>query len=160
MVASARCFYDQRQENQKNVLIEIVCHKRWLSKANFTWLRVLSHRYVVLLHDYAVACHRLVIISWLFGCATSWCASSYMYLTHDLGCRSCGFAHVTQSGTWLVYCFMMGQRARRQWLIGVSWLVSHYDSLESWGRVTHRYESPGLGFVGGLGYIKRPPGAV
>ena len=112
------------------------------------------------LHDYAVLSHRLAMISSLFGCATSWCASSYMYLAHDLVCRPCDFAHVTQSGTWLLYCFMIGQQARRQWLIGVSWLVAHYDSLESWGCVTHRYESLGLGFVGGLGYIRQPPGAV
>ena len=46
-------------------------------------------------------------------------------------------------------CYIaIGWEVAAQWLIGVSWLVSHYDSLKSWGRVTHGYESPGLGFVG------------
>ena len=54
----------------------------------------MSHRYVIFSHEYAVACHHLVMI----GHYTVRCVTSFMYLAHDLVYRSCGFAHVTPSG--------------------------------------------------------------
>ena len=124
----------------------------WLSKADFTWLIVISHRYVLrftrlsqlthsISHDDAIACHWFIVI----GCLS--------FVIHDCESHDVWFSHMTQNyeswvsrmwstlDTGLVLWVMIGLGMLRSWLMRVNWWISHYDSRWVMSRVTQEYES-------------------
>ena len=133
----------------------------WLSKADFTWLIVISHRYSLgftlysrltnsILDDVAVARHLLVVISWLihdsrFGHVVYVFPTWLIVMSHGFHACDALSAHDLVYEFWLVF------GTSRSWLIQVNWWISHYNSLWVMSRVTWSMSHTGLGFVGYLG---------
>ena len=121
------------------------CHlsETWRSRADFTWLIAISHRYVLcftlwiqlthsISHDYAVACHWFIVI----GCLVSWLTivshMMYDFRTWLISYESWVSHMWFTLNTWLVLWVMIGLGMWRSRLLRVNWWISHYDSLESW----------------------------
>ena len=62
----------------------VKCHKSWLGKVDFTWLIVISHRYViVLLYDVSW----LIALTWLHNSELLLCYNWFMFWTTHI-CES------------------------------------------------------------------------
>jgi len=116
-----------------------ICHKSWLSKVDFTWLILISHKvcwfctmtslwliaFTWLRTSESLFDYDWLMVSWL-KIVTS---DDVMIFTHDSYYES----WVARMGLiWAhdrVYGFWSMERDVRSWLIRVSWWISHYDSL-------------------------------
>ena len=99
------------------------CHKSWLGKADFTWLIVISHRYVIV-SRYEVSW--LLVLTWLRNSESLVCYDWYSHLW-VIWCNDfhawlrlwvTSFAHATQLSR--VICFMFYDWLRR---------ISRHDSV-------------------------------
>ena len=124
----------------------------WLSKADFTWLIVISHRYVIGFTLLSQLTHSiftwrrnsvsLVYCYWLFSFVTHNCESHDIWLSHMTHSYESWVSRMWSiSDTWLVLWVMIGLGMLRSWLLRVIWWISHYDSLWIMSCVTQKYES-------------------
>ena len=111
----------------------------WLSKADFTWLIVISHRYVLcftlwsqlthsISHDYAIACHWFIVIGFLV-----WWLTIVSHMMYDfptwLIIMSHGF-HACDPIRTLDLLFEL-------WLVLVYCAVDSYESSDGFHTMTH-----------------------
>ena len=127
----------------------------WISKPDFTWLIVISHRYVLgftlwsqltpsISHDNTIACYLLVVICWLRHDSQLWSYDVWLSpMTHS---NESWVSRLWPSqSTWLVLWVLIGFGMLRSWLIAVSWWISHYESLWVMSCVTRSMSHIGLG---------------
>ena len=138
----------------------------WLSKADFTWLIVISHRYVLgftlwsqvthsISHDIAVAHHLLVVISLCFD-MTHVCGHMMYDFRTWLIVMSHGFHawdpfrayDLFYECDWFWYAAQLTHRS--QLMDFILWLTMSHESCDA------EYESHRIRVRGGLGYIRRP----
>jgi len=117
------------------------CHKSWLSKADFTWIVVTSHKVCLCF----TLCSQLTHSSHMTRtCVSSLCYNWLMFLWLTIVSHNDVMTFARDSlyesrvprrwralRTWYVLCFMIGLRHVAQWLIGVIWWISgmtHYES--------------------------------
>ena len=117
------------------------CHKSWLSKADFTWLIIISHKVCLCFTLCSQLTHgshmtRTCVLSlcydWLmFLWLTIVSHNDVMTFARDSHYKSRVSRRWRALCTWHVLCFMIGLRHVAQWLIGVIWWISgmtHYES--------------------------------
>jgi len=117
------------------------CHKSWLSKEDFTWLIVISHKVCLCF----TLCSQLTHSSHMTRtCMSSLCYDWLMFLWLTIVSHNDVMTFARDSHyesrvprrwhalrTWYVLCFMIDLRHVAQWLIGVIWWISgmtHYES--------------------------------
>ena len=139
----------QRETDRGVKTIFITClslSQFWLSKADFTWLIVISHRYVLVLHydvdwlivfhnDGAVARHLLVVICWLIHDSRLW--SYDVWLLHMTHSYESWVSHMWPDWGHMI-CFIsfdwfwyVAQLTHRSQLMDFTlWLVMSHESYD------------------------------
>jgi len=115
------------------------CHESWLSKVDFTWLILISHKVCWFC---TMTSLRLIAFTWLRTCESlvdyDWLMVSWLTMVMSYDVMT--FAHDSYYESWVsrmwliwahdrVYGFGWMERDVRSWLIRVSWWISHYASL-------------------------------
>jgi len=123
------------------ITITCNCHKSWLSKADFIWLIVISHKVCLCF----TLCSQLTYSSQMTRtCVSSLCYNWLMFLwltivshndvmtfAHDSHYESRVPRRWRTLRTWHVLCFMIGLQYVAQWLIGAIWWISSMTRYES-----------------------------
>ena len=119
----------------------------WLSKVDFSWLIVISHRYVLgftiwsqltnsISHDDAIACHLLVVICWLIPDLRLW--SYDVWLAHMTHSYESWVSHMTHSyESWVSHMTHSYESwVSHMWSIldtwFVLWVLIDFSMLHSW----------------------------
>ena len=117
------------------------CHKSWLSKQDFTWLIVISHKVCLCF----TLCSQLTNSTHMTRTCVSWlCYDWLMFLWHTIVSHNDVMTFARDSHyesrvprrwralrTGYVLYFMIDLRHVAQWLIGVIWWISGMTRYES-----------------------------